>query len=448
MIFCLMDQWIPCPNLHHVDVPIAFDHVEINTEGFRLYGESHLWSRCLWSEMGLDLLEECSWRFQRQRFQGGSGHQAMLRSISCGHGRLTIGKSPHIPTENHNEPHWARVGSPLCKAWYCKQAATLDFLGVSCLIFPQRPEHYQSPLLHIRQRHTSWCDQAKKSKSCIPVLQPDKNRTESLKAQGRPRFWSSWPNYTAASQKVEFGLWCHEGTWVFLACDIGLAPALQLDKVIHDQKCIFKSFQICSFRMSNAQLLRVLLRNILSVVLQEKSSQCGPWRKQRNLSSSVLIFQLTGFTKHRPKFAVSLHVEWFETSWRKKNHLHKTIGFNDLQKMSMLSQRFLLLFYFVIQWKAAASTLINTFSTCSTDYKLRHTTGKCVFSSINIHDLLHFSALWKSHIHTLTQRGPRLVFVLLSCVGGMHSHSPPSGPDPRTRKQASSSWQCFLRALC
>lgn len=116
------------------------------------------------------------------------GRSAMLRSISCGHGRLTIGKSPHIPTENHNEPHWARVGSPLCKAWYCKQAATLDFLGVSCLIFPQRPEHYQSPLLHIRQRHTSWFDQAKKSKSCIPVLQPDKNRTESLKAQGRPRF--------------------------------------------------------------------------------------------------------------------------------------------------------------------------------------------------------------------------------------------------------------------
>lgn len=272
------------------------------------------------------------------------GRSAMLRSISCGHGRLTIGKSPHIPTENHNEPHWARVGSPLCKAWYCKQAATLDFLGVSCLIFPQRPEHYQSPLLHIRQRHTSWFDQAKKSKSCIPVLQPDKNSTESLNAQGRPRFWSSWPNYTAASQKVEFGLWCHEGAWVFLACDIGLAPALQLDQVIHDEKCIFKSFQICSFRISSAQLLRVLLRNILSVVLQEKSSQCGPWRKQRNLSSSVLIFRLTGFKKHRPKFAVSLHVEWFETSWRKKNHLHKTIGFNDLQKLSMLSQRFLLLF--------------------------------------------------------------------------------------------------------
>ena len=56
MILWFMDQCIHCPNLHRVDVPIAFDHVEINTEGLRLYGESHLWSRRC-SEMGLDLLD-------------------------------------------------------------------------------------------------------------------------------------------------------------------------------------------------------------------------------------------------------------------------------------------------------------------------------------------------------------------------------------------------------
>ena len=29
-------------DLHHIDVPVAFDHIEINTERLRLHGESHL----------------------------------------------------------------------------------------------------------------------------------------------------------------------------------------------------------------------------------------------------------------------------------------------------------------------------------------------------------------------------------------------------------------------